>query len=105
MIKKLALIGVTAAGVALLAAPAHADTRIDNDSRNSRSAQPGHNLSNSGASDRGGQRATDVTNINGTAVVAPHRGWAPVAIEVDQPVDGARAARGRGRYHRRMVLC
>ncbi|MEV4103894.1 hypothetical protein AB0J42_26885 [Nonomuraea sp. NPDC049649] len=83
MIKKLALIGVTAAGVALLAAPAHADTRIDNDSRNSRSSQTGNNFSNIGASNRGGQNATNVTNINGNAVVATHRGWAPVAIEVD----------------------
>ncbi|GAA4531610.1 MULTISPECIES: hypothetical protein [Nonomuraea] len=83
MIKKLALVGFTAAGLALMAVPAHADTRIDNDSRNSESSQTGNNFSNIGTSNRGGSAATNVTNINGNAVVATNRSWARVAVDVD----------------------
>ncbi|MFG1943458.1 hypothetical protein [Nonomuraea sp. NPDC048826] len=83
MIKKLALIGFTAAGVALLAAPAHADTWIDNASRNSESSQTGNNFSNVGTSNRGGWAATNVNNINGNAVTATNRSWARVGVEVD----------------------
>ncbi|MGI5269868.1 hypothetical protein ACQEUU_12020 [Nonomuraea sp. CA-218870] len=83
MIRKLALIGLTAAGVALLAAAAHADTRIGNGSRNSESSQTGNNFSNIGTSNRGGAAAANVTTINGNAVVPTNRGWARVGVEVD----------------------
>jgi hypothetical protein len=83
MIKKLALITVTAAGVALVSLPAQADTRISNGSRNSESSQAGNNFHNIGASNRGGGRATNVTNIGGNAVVASNGSWARVAVDVD----------------------
>ncbi|WP_336211264.1 hypothetical protein [Nonomuraea sp. LPB2021202275-12-8] len=73
MIKKLCATGVVvaaAAGVTLLAAPAHADSWTDNWSTNTESSQTGNNFSNIGAVNRGWGRSTNVNNINGVATTA-----------------------------------
>ncbi|NRQ34815.1 hypothetical protein HII36_23695 [Nonomuraea sp. NN258] len=72
MIKKLCATGivVAAAGVTLLAAPAHADTHAGNAGSNHESSQSGNNISEVVLSNVGGHGATNVNNVNGNATTA-----------------------------------
>ncbi|MFG1696545.1 hypothetical protein [Nonomuraea sp. NPDC049309] len=72
MIKKLCVTGViaaSAAGVALLSAPAYADTNAGNSSRNVSSSQSGNNFGNVySANVSRGLGATSLNNVNSNAV-------------------------------------
>lgn len=79
MIKRLcAASALTAAvaGVALSAAPAHADSWSDNWSSNSDSSQAGNNFGDVFATNRGGWNSANVNNINGIASTATDGGIA-----------------------------
>jgi len=79
VIKKLcgvSAIAAVAAGVTLMAAPAHADSRNDNRSANSESSQSGNNFANVGAANEGWGWSTNVNNINGNASTATNGGIA-----------------------------
>ncbi|GLW08446.1 hypothetical protein Misp01_35760 [Microtetraspora sp. NBRC 13810] len=72
MIKKLCVTGAVitaAAGVTLLATPAHADD-WDNWSNNSRSLQSGNLFGNVANSNIGSGESTNVNNVNGIASTA-----------------------------------
>jgi hypothetical protein len=86
MMKKLCVTGfvvAAVAGAALVAAPAHADARNGNSSRNSESSQSGNNFANIGTSIVGGWDSTNVNNINGNAAVAADDSAAGMDVEVD----------------------
>ncbi|MEU6999106.1 hypothetical protein [Nonomuraea sp. NPDC046570] len=73
MIKKLCATGAVlaaAAGVTLLATPAHADTWTSNWTSNRDSWQSGNNFGNVTAANAGATRSTNVNNINGVATTA-----------------------------------
>ncbi|MBO3746617.1 hypothetical protein J5X84_11120 [Streptosporangiaceae bacterium NEAU-GS5] len=73
MVKKFAATGavlVAAVGGALLATPAHADSWVDNWSRNVDSAQSGNTFAGVVASNHSGDRSVNVNNINGIAATA-----------------------------------
>ncbi|MFI7109192.1 hypothetical protein ACIBK9_22980 [Nonomuraea sp. NPDC050227] len=83
MIKRLCAAGAVlaaAAGVALAAVPAHADTWSDNWSSNSDSSQSGNNFGDVSAANRGGWDSTNVNNINGVATTATDGGIAVTYI-------------------------
>ncbi|NRQ34816.1 hypothetical protein HII36_23700 [Nonomuraea sp. NN258] len=87
MIKKLcgtAAVVATAAGVALFAAPAHADVRADdwsgNWSGNSESWQSGNNLSDIVLDNEGDDGSTNLNNVNGVATTAADGGFAVTYI-------------------------
>ncbi|MEV0588204.1 hypothetical protein [Nonomuraea sp. NPDC050310] len=73
MIKKLCATGAVlaaAAGVTLLATPAHADRWSSNWSNNSESSQSGNTFGNVFTANRGGFGSTNVNNVNGFATTA-----------------------------------
>ncbi|WP_336211261.1 hypothetical protein [Nonomuraea sp. LPB2021202275-12-8] len=86
MLKKLCVTGfvaAAAAGVTLMAVPAHADTDIENSSWNEEASQSGNNFNNVGTANTGGWASTNVNNINGNAVVATNRSRAGFAVRID----------------------
>ncbi|MFI6326007.1 hypothetical protein ACIBG8_51410 [Nonomuraea sp. NPDC050556] len=84
MFKKLAVTGivVAAAGAALMATPAYADTDTSNSSWNSNSSQSGNNFGNVFAGNVGGGRSTNVNNINGNAVTGSNGSRVGVRVSV-----------------------
>ncbi|MEV4396058.1 hypothetical protein [Nonomuraea sp. NPDC049607] len=83
MIKRLSAAGAVlaaAAGVAMAAVPAHADTWSDNWSSNSDSSQAGNNFGDVSAAIHGGWDSTNVNNINGIASTATDGGVAVTYI-------------------------
>lgn len=73
MIRKLCATGVmvaAAAGVTLLASPAHADDRTDNRSANRWASQSGNNFHNLRAFNHGRGRSVNVNNVNGFTTTA-----------------------------------
>jgi hypothetical protein len=73
VIRKLCVTGAVvaaAAGVTLLAAPAHADSWAGNESRNTEASQSGNNFADIGAANRGWGWSTNVNNLNGIATTA-----------------------------------
>ncbi|AQZ65864.1 unnamed protein product [[Actinomadura] parvosata subsp. kistnae] len=71
--KKLSMTGIVAAaaaGVALLSAPAYADTNAGNSSSNRDSSQSGNNFGNVVNANVNGAGATGVNNVNGNTVTA-----------------------------------
>jgi hypothetical protein len=86
MIKKFGIAAVVvAAGTALLAAPAHADTDTSNNSSstNSASTQSGNTFGNVQANNRGTGSSTNVNNVNGNAATATHRSGVGVSTTSD----------------------
>ena len=73
MIRKLCVTGAVvaaAAGVTLLAVPAHADSRADNRSHNTEAWQSGNNFADIAMANRGWGWSTNVNNLNGFATTA-----------------------------------
>ncbi|NBE92120.1 hypothetical protein FE391_02450 [Nonomuraea sp. KC401] len=84
--KKLCVSGIVVAaatGMALMSAPAFADTNAGNASRNRNAIQSGNNFGNVVNSNVVGRGATGVNNVNGVAVTATHGG----DVDIDDVLD------------------